>query len=396
MDTRFSKDFLNNPIFRDQPLVFDRILGEQIEGQWEKTGVFWSENGAVLAKVYAPQVSKVEAVINKSTYPLEKQADGMFLLQLGYDPLLNGPLTVDLYFDGLWLLYPALPIYWSASSCHNYIEFANHGQSFAMVKDVPHGAVTKQTYYSTVLNAYERCLVYTPPGYMKGTEDYPVLYLQHGFGENETVWDSTGHIGNIMDNLIAEGACVPFIVVMNNNMLRYPGNAGGMADRAFERMLIEDCIPFIEENYRAKTGKWNRAICGLSMGSYLTNDIALFHPDLFGYVGALTGCMYHHTAMGTYTRPYHEVMKDGKLVKENFRIFYQSATPEEDHLDYCLIDQEICEKCGVTQMPGYRFIIHPKGTQRWSSWRMGLRDFAKLLFREASEYQNREWIKKYF
>lgn len=390
----FSKEFLSNTIFRDQPLVFDPKMGELIDGTWQKTGVTYLENGDIHVEVYAPNVGTVKAVINKKDYPFEKRSNGMFILHLNYDSYLNGPLTVDLFFDGLWLLYPTLPIYWSASSCHNYIEFPGEAQSFAMLKDVPHGAVTKQTYYSKALGNFERCLVYTPPGYMKGTEDYPVLYLQHGFGENETVWDSTGRICNIMDNLIAEGKCVPFIVVMNNNMLRYPGNEGGMADHAFERMLLEDCIPFIEENYRAKTDKWNRAICGLSMGSYLTNDIALFHPELFGYMGALTGCMHHHSAMGTYTRPYHEVMKEGKLVKENFRIFYQSATPEEDHLDYCLIDKQICEKCGVSEMPGYRFIVHPKGTQRWSSWRTGLRDFAKLLFRDASVYENRVEIDK--
>lgn len=386
----FTREFLNNTIFRDQPLAFDPILGEQINGEWKKTGVTHLENGDIHIEVYAPRIQEVKGVINKKEYPFEKRCDGMFVLHLVYDSYLNGPLTVDLYFDGLWLLYPTLPIYWSASSCHNYIEFPDETQSFAMLKDVPRGAVTKQTYYSKALGSFERCLVYTPPGYMKGTESYAVLYLQHGFGENETVWDSTGRICNIMDNLIAEKKCVPFIVVMNNNMLRYPGNAGGMADHAFERMLVEDCIPFIEENYRTKTDKWNRAICGLSMGSYLTNDIALFHPDKFGYVGALTGCMYHHSPMGTYTRPYHEVMKDGKLVKENFRIFYQSATPEEDHLDYCLIDKQICEACGVSEMTGYFFIVHPKGTQRWSSWRMGLRDFAKLLFRDEEAYYSRD------
>lgn len=391
----FQNMFLDNPIFREQPLVFDPLLGELIHGKREKTGLTYRE-ADVYMELYAPGIHKVTAVINRKEYQFSGDNDGWFRLSIAYDNAHNGPLTVDIYFDGVWLLYPALPIYWSANSCHNFIEFPDEAQSFAMTKDVPHGAVTKQVYYSRVLGSYERCLIYTPPGYMKGQESYPVLYLQHGFGENETVWDSTGRIANIMDNLIAEKECVPFIVVMNNNMLRYPGNAGGEPDHSFEKMLLEDCIPFVEENYRIRTDKWNRAICGLSMGSYLSNDIALFHPDQFGYVGALTGCMYHHSTMGTYPRPYHEVMKDGKLVKENFRVFYQSATPEEDHLDYCLIDKKICEECGVSEMPGYRFVVHPAGTQRWSSWRMGLRDFAKLLFREEEAYRSRASMERYF
>lgn len=398
---QFSKEFLSNKMFCNLPMAFDPMLPETIGGKRENTGALLQDNGDVVLRIYAPNVRQVavKIVINRFLVydiSLEKSADGYFQTRLTDDGRFNGPLNLNIFFDGVRLLYPYIPIYWSAGSVCNYVEFPDTAQDFAMIKDVPHGAVTHQIYYSKALGAFERCLVYTPPGYMTGTGAYPVLYLQHGGGENETVWESTGKLSAIMDNLIAEGKCVPFIVVMNNGMVRYPGGGYPMMDRAFEDNLLGSCIPFIEGNFRVKTDKWNRAIAGLSMGSYVSNDIALAHPELFAFVGAFTGCMYHGGDKQTnYDRPWETVMKDGRVVKENYRVFFQSATPREDYMEYVQEDHRICQANGVADMPGYRFIVHPENTTKWSSWRMGLRDFAKLLFRDASAYRSVEALKQF-
>lgn len=383
-----NNDLLNNKIFSNLPLSFDQAVKEKAGGKEVRTGGFIHDDGSVTFRVYAPDIDTVSMRISISArqsfqYEFEKKEDGIFeVLVDNSDGHFNGSLTLNLFFNGTKLLYPYLPVHWSQNKPVNYFEFPSLMSECIMVKDVPHGAVSQQLYYSKATEQYERCLVYTPPGYMKNSEEYPVLYLQHGSGENETVWDSTGHVSMILDNLLAEGGCVPFIVVMNNNMIRNEEMYEGKFDHCFEDNLIYSCIPFIEKNYRVKKGKENRAICGLSLGSYMSNDIALLHPDLFAYVGALTGCMYHGEQwMATYERPYKQLMKTGDVVKDNFKVFWQSATPEEDRIEYVMEDNKICQENGIAEMEGYHFVIHPAKTCKWTSWRMGLRDFAKLLFK---------------
>mgnify|MGYP002857513741 FL=1 len=383
-----NQEFLNNKLFYNLPLTFDEMVKEKVSGKEVETGGIVHEDGSVTFRIYAPDIDTVTmkiSVSNKQSYnfAFEKKEDGFFELFIdNSDGHFNGSLTLNLLFNGVRLLYPYLPVHWSQNKPVNYFEFPCEGHDYAALKDVPHGAVTHQVYYSTARKQYERCLVYTPPGYMTNQESYPVLYLQHGGGEDETVWESTGHISFILDNLLSEKECVPFIVVMNNNVRHYPDTPEGKIDHCFEDTLINDCIPFIESHFRVKSGKDNRAICGLSFGSYITNDIALFHPDMFSYVGALTGSMYHgEEEMAIYERPYHKLMETGNVIKNNYKVYWQSATPEEDWISYVYEDNRICKENGIADMEGYHFVIHPPKTNKWTSWRMGIRDFARLLFR---------------
>ncbi len=391
----FTKEFLSRSIFTGQPLAYDGP-GPVLEPAHAADGAAWRENGDIDLRLYAPETRSIEfQIIGSRRYTMVKGEDGFFTFTIPYNPYRNGPITVDFYFDGNRLLSPFLPIYYTSNNPHNYLEFPDKNQEFAHVKAVPHGSVSSVLYYSHIHQGYERCFVYTPPGYMNGTERYPVLYLQHGGGENELVWETTGRISSILDNLIAEGACVPFLVVMNNDMLRYPGNEGGPFDHGFEKMLIEECIPYIDSSFRTKTDKWSRAIAGLSMGSYLSCDIALFHPEAFGYFCALTGTMHQRPTMAQYPRPYLDLEACGKIFRENYRVFFQSATPQEDHLDYCWLDNQLCKECGIADMPGYRFIVHDAHATKWTSWRLGIRDFARLIFREEEAYASPEALKKY-
>lgn len=407
---KYDEAFLRNKLFANLPMCYDEIFPESIPaGDGQKcdlthTGAFILENGDVFFKLYAPSCRTVtmQIVINRiKTYDtaFKKGEDGFFELLLKNDGRFNGPLNLMIFFDGVRLLYPRLPVYWSSGAACNYVEFPTHKLDFCLVQDVPHGSVAARIYYSKALKRYERCLVYTPPGYDKSSSQYPVLYLQHGGGENETVWESTGKLSTIMDNAIAKGACVPFIVVMNNGMVRYPGSDPVLRDKAFEDNLLFSCIPFIEQEYRARGDKYSRAIAGLSMGAYFANDIALGHPELFAYVGAFTGCMYHGGDVeAVYPCPWKKVMLDdkGELVKREFRVFFQSATTIEDYINYVYTDNRICRENGVADMPGYRFIIHDDGETKWTSWRMGLNEYIKLLFREPEAYQSRQAMERYY
>lgn len=407
---RYDSGYLNNKLFSNLPMCFDEISPEPIpradgrKGDLAATGAFLRENGDVFFRLYAPgcQTVTMQIVINRAkTYEerFEKKEDGFFELLLENEGQWNGPLNLMLYFDGTRLLYPRLPVYWSSGAACNYVEFPSHKLDFCLIQDVPHGSVAARIYYSRELNRYERCLVYTPPGYDKDDADYPVLYLQHGGGENETVWESTGKLSTIMDNAIARGACVPFLVVMNNGMVRYPGNSWNLRDKAFEDNLLGSCIPFIQREYRVRSDKYSRAIAGLSMGSYLANDIALAHPELFAYVGAFTGCMYHGDDVeAIYPCPWRKVMLEdhGEMVKKEFRVFFQSATTLEDYMEYVYADNRICRENGVADMPGYRFLVHGDGETKWTSWRMGLNEFIKMLFREPEAYSSREAMEKYY
>lgn len=398
----FTKELLSNDIFKLSELSFDFTPRKKTEGSQvfdpvcEPTAVL-QPNGDYVIKFLAPDAKEIKVVPwfgdptpegyapwrDEPIYA-QKDEDGVFTCLLPFDERKTGPRNLDIFLDGTFVVWPYLPIYWSGGKPWNYLEVPDVDMAFSYVRDVPHGTVSHNYYWSGETKRYERCLVYTPPGYMNGTESYPVLYLQHGGGENETVWTSCGRINFIMDNLIAEGKCVPFIVVMNNGMIRYENlKAPNYMDDCFENSLINYCIPFIESTYRVKPGKWNRAIAGLSMGSMQTNDIGFKHPDVFGNMGSFTSTMYHDDFFTTYERPWPKVMANPEKFMKDYKVFFCSATPQEDHIPLFNKDAEIMRDAGIEgKMPGYRRVLHDGRFIRWDSWRMGMREFATMLFRD--------------
>lgn len=398
----FSKELLKNEIFSLSELSFDFTPNKKPDGATSFDPTFdrsaeLQPNGDYVLHFLAPNAKEIKVVPwfgdptpegyapwrDKPIYAV-KDAQGGFSCVLPFEENKTGPRNLDVFLDGTFVVWPHLPIYWSGGKPWNYLEVPDNDMAFSYVRNVPHGMVCHNYYWSHETKRYERCLVYTPPGYMNGTESYPVLYLQHGGGENETVWTSCGRVNFIMDNLIAEGKCVPFLIVMNNGMLRYEApEAPNHVDTCFENTLINDCIPFIEANYRVKTGKWNRAIAGLSMGSMQTNDIGFRHPDIFGNMGSFTSTMYHTDFYTTYERPWPRVMANPEQFMKDYKVFFCSATPQEDHIPLFNKDAQIMRDAGIEgSMPGYRRVLHDGRFIRWDSWRMGMREFATMLFRD--------------
>lgn len=395
----YSKEFLSNQIFDDNVMTMNYIKFEgDPEGMPERSAVV-QEDGSYKVYIYAPE-AKEAMIIAEFHEPAEngrsawkddpvygtKNEAGIFVFFLQASKNKGGPRNINLYLDGTLVVWPWLPTMFSGNRVVNYLEFPSHDMEFSYIKNVRHGSVINELYWSKALNRFERLVVYTPPGYMNGTESYPVMYLLHGGGDNETSWVSKGRAQYIMDNLIAEGKCVPMILVMVNCMYRYDYSVKEPCfrnvDLSTEDNLIYSCIPHMEENYRVIPDKWSRAITGLSLGALMANDIGFRHPEVFGNMGTFTSSMYHEHYCTVYERPWKKVIADKDTFLANYKVFFGSATPQEDRMEYFKIDDRLMHESGIAgEMEGYQYLYYEPHITRWEAWRMGLRDFAQMLFK---------------
>ena len=244
---------------------------------------------------------------------LRKDKDGIWV-GTTEGPMDPGFHYYHLTIDGGVVNDPGTHNYFGSCRWESGIEIPAPDQDFyALRTDIPHGNITQVRFYSPSLGKMQVANVYLPNGYgklVKGKQErYPVLYLQHGWGENETSWPVQGHTGEIMDNLIADGKIKPFIVVMAyglTNDFKF-GTIGKFTAEEFEKVLVDELVPFIDKNFLTKADKWNRAMAGLSMGGMETKLITLRRPEAFGYWGLLSGGMYMP-----------EEIKDPKCVKYIF------------------------------------------------------------------------------
>jgi len=277
---------------------------------------------------------------------------------------------------------PGSLYFYGASRWGSGVEIPAHDQDFYALKNVPHGQVREHIYFSEYNNSMRRCFIYTPPGYDNDlNKRYPVLYLQHGGGENETGWSAQGRAGLIMDNLIAEGKAKPFIIVMDNGNWR-PRSGGaqrvegqpwppqGWADD-FMHTLTKEIIPMIDANYRTIADQKNRAMAGLSMGGMQTRVITLANPDVFSHVGMFSG--------GSFSV---EDVENAPGFKENVKLLFVSFGSRElenrrqgfggDPRE----NTENLKKLGMNT----HFYVSPDTAHEWQTWRRSLYQFAQLLF----------------
>ncbi|HWT73591.1 MAG TPA: alpha/beta hydrolase-fold protein [Mobilitalea sp.] len=346
-------------------------------------GIMLLEGGGLRLNFMAADAARVEAVIHNEKYELEKDKNGLWSLEVYLDR--SGFNPVIFYVDGTEVLNPLAPIGFGASRPINYIDIPGKDNDFYLCKDVPHGSVVQEYYYSKTMNCMKSCLVYTPQGYMNETvRKYPVLYLQHGHGENEKCWIHQGKANFIFDNLIAEKKMEPCIVVMNNGMVQK--DADGLREfriSYIEELLLEDCIPFIESRYRVRTDKWSRAMAGLSMGSLQTSRVTLAHPDLFGYAGVFSGFVESFSEAVIEDISYMKELDDKQKFEEDFKVFFR-AVGDEDFiaLDRFTSDSKLLADRGLAPQ---NCPIHIEkvyhGEHEWNVWRMCLCDFAQYLFK---------------
>ncbi|MCM1489830.1 MAG: endo-1,4-beta-xylanase [Muribaculum sp.] len=225
---------------------------------------------------------------------LHKDKDGVWT-GTTQGPMDEGFHYYHLTIDGATVNDPGANNYFGSTRWESGIEIPAHDADFFAVKDVPHGSVHQVLFNSPSTGMHKRAFVYTPAEYASNPKKkYPVLYLQHGWGEDETAWHNQGRANLIMDNLIAEGKCEPFIIVMTYGMTNEAkwGTIGSFDYKPFETVLVDELVPFIDANFRTKADKKHRAMAGLSMGGMETKKITLSRPDVFDYYGLLSGGMY--------------------------------------------------------------------------------------------------------
>ena len=209
-------------------------------------------------------------------------------------PMDEGFHYYHLTVDGATVNDPGTNNYYGSTRWESGIEIPAHDADFYADRQIAHGNVQQVLFWSESTNQNLRAFVYTPAGYEKGKKKYPVLYLQHGWGEDETAWMTQGHANLIMDNLIADGAIEPFIVVCTyglTNNVKY-GNLSGFSSKDFETVLVDELVPYVDSHFRTIAKRESRAMAGLSMGGMETHSITLARPEAFAYFGLLSGGQY--------------------------------------------------------------------------------------------------------
>jgi enterochelin esterase-like enzyme len=344
-------------------------------------------------------------------------------------PLVEGFHYYGVNIDGATVADPSTRTYFGSGWWNSGIEIPAPDQDFYQPKEVPHGRVSEQWYFSKVTGKWRRCFVYTPPGYDGGKNKYPVFYLLHGWGEDETAWFNQGRVDYIMDNLIAEKKAKPMIIIMDNlNAVKpgdsamtfaarglvpdpsdhpappppargarggfggpppagfvagangargaAPGGPGGrgpgggrgrgmLGNSAFSDMMLTDLIPMIEKTYRALPGAANRAMAGLSMGGMQTHNTTMANLDKFAYIGLFSG--------GNI--PLSEINDPAAFKKEVKVVFFGNGQMENSGPSKAAAEE--LKKNGINAY----FYESPRTAHEFLTWRRCLLEFAPLLFR---------------
>ena len=325
-----------------------------------------NSQGYVRFRVMAPDAKDVTVSLGlggQGGTKLRRFFDGSWIGQTA-GPMDEGFHYYHLTVDGGTLNDPGANNYYGSCRWESGIEIPAHDQDFYAMKNVPHGNVQQVLFWSESTQQCRRAFVYTPPTYGKNKKErFPVLYLQHGWGEDETAWMTQGHANLIMDNLIAEGKMKPFIVVCTYGMtndIKF-GGLGQFTAKEFETVLCDELVPYIDANFQTIAKKESRAMAGLSMGGMETHTITLRRPEMFAYYGLLSG--------GQYTP---EEIKDKNQVK----LIFQSCGSKE-RPDGIRKSTEALKAAGFNAV-GY---ISEGTAHEFLTWRRSLKEMAPLLFK---------------
>ena len=351
----------------DTALSFDAYAGEPDRDGDQGFEIL--EGGNVRVRIKAPGAKEVVIDQFGRIFPLQRAEDGHWEGVAAFGP---GFQYFFLKIDGADVLCPYLPIGYGCCRPMNFIDVPVPGEDWDALEGVPHGAVARRYFPSSVIGGTQSCLVYTPASF-DPAKKYPVLYLQHGYGENETGWVYQGHVARIADRLIHEGRMVEMIIVMGNGMAQRPG--GGKDNRVFPDVLLNDLIPYIEKNYPVLRDKWHRAMAGLSMGSYQTSVVTLSHPELFGYAGVFSGFIRSPRPGGD--EKHLALLDDGEAFNRSFRVFYRAMGTEDQFFSSFAADDDMLKGKSA-------HIIRRTfpGGHDWGVWRRCIHDFLPLIFRE--------------
>ena len=383
----------------DQPAIKDDFKPSTLNQPGQEYPQVNSQ-GYARFRIVAPDAKSVVVSLGlggtRGGTPLSQDSEGVWVGTTA-GPLEEGFHYYHLTIDGGVFNDPGTGNFYGSTRWESGIEIPAHDQDFYALKDVPHGNVVQILFPSKSTNTSRRAFVYTPPDYDKNQKTrYPVLYLQHGWGEDETAWSTQGHANLIMDNLIAEGKIKPFIIVMTYGMTnegfrpgarrpaappadgqaaagapaarpaaapaaRPAGGMAGMMNNGFETVLVDELIPYVDANFRTIANQDNRAMAGLSMGGMETHTITLARPEVFSSFGLLSG--------GTYSP---EEIKDKSKVKLIFLSCGSFERPEG-----------VLNATTALKEAGFNAVSFvSEGTRHeFQTWRRSLYHMAQLLFK---------------
>ena len=332
-------------------------------------------------KLKAPEARDVQVDICGKKWPMTKGADGVWSVTT--DPLVEGFHYYFLIVDGVAVNDPASETFFGCGKMASGIEIPETPEAAAYYtydKSVPHGQVRECHYYSSVENKERRCFVYTPAGYDTNvSKRYPVLYLQHGMGEDERGWSRQGKMANILDNQIASGKCVPMIVVMDYGNCGYihgtkPGETREEFGASFTPILLNDIIPYIDRTFRTLTDRDNRAMAGLSWGGHQTFNTTLSNLDKFAYIGAFSGAIFL-PPQADIRQVYDGVFADAGKFNSQVHTLFLGMGSEEN-----MGSRQLSEKLKAAGINNV-YYESPGTHHEWLTWRRCLNEFLPLIFK---------------
>jgi enterochelin esterase family protein len=330
-------------------------------------------------RVSAPDAHEIQFKLDKP-YVAARDANGVWTATT--DPQVPG-------FHYYWMLIDEVPVNDPASETFfgwgketSGIEIPEPGVDYYSPRDIPHGEVRERWYHSKTTNEWRRIFVYTPPGYDTDRSGrYPVLYLQHGRGENERGWSRQGRVGFIMDNLIAEGKAKPMLIVMEHGYAHASGESAnwdyGQDLAVFANVMINDLIPMIDATDRTIPDREHRALAGLSMGGGQAFQIGLSHLDAFAYIGGFSAGGFRG-GPDDVKKMNNGVMADADAFNRRVHLLWLgvgTAEPPEVGGGVKLL-HEALEKAGIKNL----YYESPGTAHEWLTWRRCLHEFAPLLF----------------
>jgi enterochelin esterase-like enzyme len=365
------------------------ISNQQAHFQDEKYPPFVHPDGRVTFRLKAPLAQKVQIE------PINGQPENN-----GYNGLGEAPYDMTRDENGIWTVttppaVPGLHGFWlviegvrvndtatksfggKMKACG--VEVPEPGVDFYDIKDVPHGQVRMQWYYSKIANAWRRAYVYVPPEYdHEPDEHYPVFILRHGGGEDETSWVEQGRANFIMDNLIAEGKAQPMIVIMDWGQVPLPGAPVHIPSTPpppeIGEVTVKELIPTIDATFRTIPDREHRAMAGLSRGSVQTLYIGLNNLDAFSYLGIFSRRPMSAEEFGNFS----SVFADADAFNQQVKLFWWGAgTAEEGIYHATKVNLAELAELGIKSF----FVEFPSTSHEWQTWRKNLYDFAQRLFR---------------
>jgi len=337
---------------------------------------------SVVFNIKAPDAQKVQIDLGK-LYDMKKDTQGIWSVTTA--PQVPGFHYYSLVIDGYKVMDPASETFYGMGRMASAIEIPEKGADFYEVKDVPHGAVSSKYYFSKVTNGWRRLFVYTPPGYDSNAKDkYPVVYIQHGGGEDERGWTVQGKTDIILDNLIAEGKAKPMIVVISNGNVSTGKGQGGYSSAAmasFKEEMTKNIVPFIDQNYRTAANVNSRALCGLSMGGGQSFYAGLGSLDCFTSVGVFSSGIFGgiNNPTGKEFDAEKEIpglLSQSKSFNEKLKLFYISVGEQDPRFEFTKKAVKKFQDSGLK----VEFNSFP-GDHEWQVWRKSLHDFAQRVFK---------------